>query len=51
MLGKSAMPFCHRGPLVGGLPIRARRVRRRARAIEKRSWRRDPLNRLYNTSV
>jgi len=59
MLGKSARCFANQRfepepgkvYIIGGLLLPPRSVRRRARAIEKRAWRRDPLNRLYNTSV
>lgn len=35
MLALSGQFYAHRGPLVGGLPIRARRTRRIARARER----------------
>lgn len=41
MLGKSGQLHCHRGPLVGGLRVKARRTRRIARAREREVWRRE----------
>lgn len=41
MMGKTVWAHCHCGPYVGGLPIPGRKIRRRARAVEKARLRRE----------
>jgi len=41
MLSLSGQLHAHRGPCVGGLPIKARLSRRIGRARERAAWRRD----------